>query len=206
VLGGLALSACAERGTLRLDGRAASHSSAPAIGSVRAGLTLGGGRLVIDRARIAVSEIELEGGSEDDELEAEMGGAVIDIELGGKPTTITVGEVEAGTYHTLGLEFTQANFEGHTASIVVAGTYDGAPFVFRSGWSPEAEFPLSPNVVVPAKGTGTAAVTLDVAAWFAEPDGSVLNPTDPASTTRIEGRLTASISAAAQIETGSEAD
>ena len=115
VLGGLALSACAERGTLRLDGRAASHSSAPAIGSVRAGLTLGGGRLVIDRARIAVSEIELEGGSEDDELEAEMGGAVIDIELGGKPTTITVGEVEAGTYHTLGLEFTQANFEGHTA-------------------------------------------------------------------------------------------
>jgi hypothetical protein len=160
--------------------------------------------LVIDRARVAVSEIELEGGSEDDELEAEMGGAVIDLELGGKPTTVTVGEVETGTYHTLGLELTVVDLGGKPASILVEGTYDGAAFAFRSGWAPEAEFPLKPNVVVPAKGTATAGVTLDVASWFSEPDGSVINPSDPASQSRIEGRVIASISAAAQIEVGPE--
>jgi len=205
-VGSIALLGCTETGKLHLDGQVAR--AAPAAGTVAQGLTLGGGQLVIDRARIAVSEIELEGGSEDDELEAEMGSAIIDLTVDGTPTTVTVGEVEAGTYHTLGLEFTTRELEGASSSLLVEGTYEGAPFAFRSSWTPEAEFPLSPEVTVPPDGEATAGVVFDVASWFTESDGSVSNPNDPAARGRIEGRLVESISAAAEIEEaeGQDAD
>lgn len=200
----LALPACGETGKLRLDGQMAGAT--PETGAASQGLTLGDGRLVIAGARIAVSEIELEGGGEGDELEAEMGSAVIDLKIDGTPTTVAVGEVDAGTYHTLGLEFTRRDLDGASSSLVVSGTYEGEPFVFRSSWAPEAEFPLSPDVTVPAGGEATAGVIFDVASWFTEADGSVANPADSAYQARIEQRLVDSISAAAEIEVGEDED
>jgi hypothetical protein len=197
---------CTETGKLRLDGQIAQSQSALTAGSSAQSLTLGEGALVISRARISVSEIELEGGEEEDELEAEMGPAVIDLNLDGAPTQVAVADVEAGRYHTLGLEFATRTWDGQKASILVDGSYEGTPFAFRSAWTPEAEFPLSPEVAVPANGEATAGVTFDVASWFSRADGTVIDPTDAASQEAIEGRVMASISAAAAIESGEDDD
>jgi hypothetical protein len=207
---------CTETGTLRIDGQLSESSAALTTpGSGR--LELGGGALVLTRARLAVSEIELEGGSEDEEREAEMGAAVIDIELGGAPTNVRVEEVEAGAYHTLGIELHVADFDlmlavgprggefldfarGEPASILVDGSYQGEQFELRSKLSPEAEFWLRPEVNVPANGEATVAIVFDVASWFENADGSVIDPRNRENQAAIDGKIMASIAARATIE------
>jgi hypothetical protein len=188
-----ALAGCGESGRLRVDGQIAQTSSALASPDGTT-LQIGDGTLVIDRARILVSEIEFEGGKED-EREAELGSAVIELALDGGPTTVAVESVEAGSYHTLGLEL-----RGGDRCILVTGTYDGTRFTFTSGLSPELEFPLRPQVVVPPDGEAAVAVTFDLAAWFTDASGAVLDPTDGANQGAIERRILSSMAAYAEIE------
>lgn len=216
LIAGIALLAgCTETGTLNVDGQLSeSSASLTTPGSGRLEL---GGDLVITRARIAVSEIELEGGSEEDEREAAMGASVVDLELGGAPTRVRVGEAEAGAYHTLGVELHVADgalmflagsrsddladlARGEPASILVEGTLQGQSFEFRSRLTPEAEFPLEPPVDVPAGGSASVAIVFDVASWFMNADGSVLDPRLPENHTAIDGKILASIAARAVIE------
>ena len=188
-----ALTGCGESGTLRVDGRVA-QTSAAATSSDGTVLEVGDGTLAIEAARISVSEIEFEGG-EDDEREAELGSATIDLALDGGPTTIAADSVEAGSYHTVGLEL-----RGGGHSIVVEGTYDDSAFTFTSGLSPELEFPLDPNVDVPPDGEATVSVTFDLAAWFTDADGDVIDPSDDANQSSIERRILSSMAAHAEIE------
>jgi hypothetical protein len=96
-----------------------------------------------------------------------------------------------------------ADFGGAApASILVDGSYDGNAFTFRSAFSPELEFPLRPEVNVPAEGEAAVGVLFDVAAWFTNSDGSVLNPTDGANQAMIESKIFASMAAHAAIELG----
>jgi hypothetical protein len=190
----LALFACGETGKLQVDGELAKTSAA--LGSEDGSqLELGDGKLVITSASVRVSEIELEGGTEDDELEAELGSGVIRLALDGGPTTVVSDQVDAGSYHTLGLEL-----RGGQGGILVEGTYDDAPFTFDSGLRPELEFPLDPKVVVPPDGQTSVAVTFDVAAWFGDPGGDVLDPSESANQGAIEQRILASMAAHAAIE------
>lgn len=199
LLAGIALAGCrTETGTMRVDSEVAQTSSA-LTGPEGATLVLDNGRLVVSRARIAVSEIEFEGG-EDEEREAELGAAVIDLDLDGSLTRVTANSVEAGSYHTLGLELAAGG--GLGGSLLVEGTYDGNDFSFRSGLNPELEFGLRPEVNVPANGEAAVGVLFDVAAWFTAADGSVLNPTDATNQGPIESKILASMAAHAVIEQG----
>jgi hypothetical protein len=196
----LALCACGETGKLRVDGELGKTSAA--LGSEDgSSLELADGKLVITSASVRVSEIELEGGTEDDELEAELGSGVIRLALDGGPTTVVSDQVDAGSYHTLGLEL-----RGGKGGILVKGTYDEVPFTFDSGLSPELEFPLDPEVVVPPDGQTSVAVTFDLAAWFGDPAGDVLDPSDPGNQGAIEQRVLASMAAHAAIEAEDDED
>ena len=177
LFGLLAFTGCTESGTLRLDSQVAQSQSALTTMPSGSSLELAGGTLVLQRARIAVSEIELEGGS-DDEREADLGSAVMDLELNGTPTVVAADSVEAGSYHTIGLELTTRDFGGAPASIIIEGTSMGTAFTYRSTWRPELEFRLDPQVVVPANGEATVGVSFDVGAWFTAADGSAINPAD----------------------------
>ena len=189
----VALVGCGESGTLRVDSQIAQSSSALASPDGTS-LEVGDGTLVIEKAQVSVSEIEFEGGDED-EREAELGSAVIELALDGGPTTVAADSVEAGSYHTLGLELRSGG-----RSILVEGTYDGSGFSFTSGLNPELEFPLRPEVVVPADGEASVRVTFDLAAWFTTDSGDVLDPRDSASNGAIESRILASMAAHAEIE------
>ena len=193
----LASIGCTDGGKLSIEGRV-GQSSAALSSPDGASLALGDGTLVIQMARISVSEIELEGGS-DDEREAELGAATIDLALDGGPTTVAVGQVEAGTYHTLGLELRRGG-----NSVRVEGTYADQPFVFTSGLDFEAEFKLEPEVDVPPNGEASVAVTFDLPAWFITEDAELLDPSDSANQTTIDARISASIAARAEIEHGDD--
>lgn len=189
------LAACTESGTLKVESRLGQRSMALAA-PASASLELGGGKLVVSSARIKVSEIEFEGGDEDDEREAELGGATIDLALDGTPTAVAGNSVEAGSYHTVGLEL-----RAGSDTIVVEGAFDGRAFTFSSGLNPELEFPLNPEVDVPADGEARVGVTFDVADWFTASDGSVLDPSDGANRGAIETNIMASMAAHAEVET-----
>jgi hypothetical protein len=182
--------ACNGNGNLQVDGRLAETSASQGTES---SLPLGDGTLVIERASVAVSEIEFEGGEEEDELEAEVGGGTIDLALDGSKTKVTADSVESGTYHTLGMEL-------RSGGIVVDGTYAENAFTYRSNVNPELEFRLDPPVEVPAGGDAAVGVEFDVASWFVAADGSVLDPSDEANRDAIEASIRASMAAHAEIE------
>ena len=190
--------ACGETGELRID--SVPSGLLPAQQQIDPS-----GELAIERARIAVSEIELEGGKED-EREAEMGDAIIEVVLSGEPTNVAVDAVEAGSYHTIGIELKVDSFDGNKASIVVEGTYRGSEFVFRSSIKPEVEFRLTPEVDVPAKGSATAGMSFDVGAWFKDGVGNVLDPTDANNQKTIEESIMRSMAVNAEIEDEDEDD
>lgn len=199
VLAGLPLAvACNGDGKLRVDGKLSQESAAQ--GSLHS-LPVGDGTLVIERATIAVSELELEGGEEEsDELEAEIGGGTLDLALDGSKTEVAANSVESGQYHTLGMELRSRG----GASITVEGTYAGASFTYLSGVSPELEFALSPPVDVPAGGEASVGVEFDVAAWFTGADGVALDPTLEANRATIEANIVASMAAHAELEEGDD--
>jgi hypothetical protein len=186
--------ACNGNGKLRVDGRLSEASAAEGSGS---SLPIGDGNLVIERASVAVSEIEFEGGEEEsDELEASVGGGTIDLALDGSKTTIAADTVESGVYHTLGLELRGSS------SITVVGTYDGNAFTYVSGLSPELEFPLRPAVEV-AGGEASVGVEFDVAAWFVV-NGAAVDPSNEANRSLIEDNILASMKAHAEVEEGDD--
>jgi hypothetical protein len=195
VLGVPLAAACNGNGKLRVDGRLSETSAAQASES---SLPVGDGNLVIERASVAVSEIEFEGGEEEsDELEASVGGGIIDLALDGSKTTVAADTVESGVYHTLGLEL-----RGNS-SITVVGTYGGTAFTYVSGLSPELEFPLRPAVEVPAGGEASVGVEFDVAAWFVV-NGAAVDPSNEANRSLIEDNILASMKAHAEVEEGDD--
>lgn len=195
IVGALAVAACGPTGTLQVDGQLSKSSALTQTRATSAGLELTGSELTIKQVRVAVSEIELEGGAED-EREAELGEAVIEVALDGKATQVTVDSVDAGSYHTLGIELQTALSGG---SIEVVGTHKGSPFTFRSALTKEVEFRLQPEVNVPENGRATVAVSFDVAAWFKTSSG-ILDPTDRASQAKIEAQILRTLAARAVIE------
>ncbi len=207
------LVACADQGTLRVDGLLAQSEAMTAATQAGDSLELGGGLLILERARVAVSEIEFEGsghpGEGEDEREAELGAAVVDLALDGSQTAVAASDVQAGSYHTVGLEIRVGGGSGAAfgdfggdapASILVDGTYDGAAFTYRSEVHPEVEFPIDPPVEVTAGGEAAVGVTFDVAAWFVDADGGVLDPTDVANRGIIEANILDSMAAFAELE------
>ena len=191
--GVVALTGCAGTGDVTVESHVSEETMAMMTASASSALELEGGLLVVDGARIAVSEIEIECCEEgDEEREAELGAAVIDVNVDGQPTMVTMGSVESGEYTTIGFEL-----NSRTATIAVDGVYDGEPFTYTTLWKPELEFALDPPVDVPENGQATVGVTFDVAAWFLRADGTAIDPTDSSNHAAIEQRIVAAMTAQA---------
>jgi hypothetical protein len=188
--------------------------------------------LVIARARLLLREIELEGPEEEaeeaeaggehegehDEDEFETGPVVLELNLDGALTEVSVGSVPPGTYDELELEVHRIDLHdaedaaaamaspgvfddflaGDGASILVDGTWNGEPFRFASRDDEEREIDLSPPIVI-GDGGGTVNVTIefDVARWFrsnpADLASPLLDPRDPANHDPISDRIEAAI-------------
>jgi len=169
--------------------------------------------LVVDRARMMLGEIEIEGRTETSEFEA--GPDVLELGLDGEPTSVAISEVPAGKYQELGFEMRRgahddvaesADFGGDDpASIIVDGAFEGESFSFRSEYAAELEFDLG-NLRVRDGETATVTVTFDVAAWFFGPDGEIVDPSDPANQKLIDGNIRDSVAAYAEEEEGEEDD
>ncbi len=182
----------------RPDGQ--SSSGAPNF-MVAASDTLvdGENTLILDRVQIVLREIELErtgvvscdGVRDRDECEEfEVGPILIDLPLdGGTEQTLTIA-VDTGAFDEIEFEihkiddddpedaaFRQEHPDFIGTSIRVAGSFNGAPFVFDADVNAEQEFALRPPLVIDEATTVTnVTVRIDLSQWFVDSAGGLLDP------------------------------
>ncbi len=186
------------------DASAAALTAAPITTTPGpGGLTISDGTstLVVTEAKLVLSEIELEAADDEGACaqtttsgqragceDVEAGSTVVTLPLDGSVSEQITANVAPGSYdktklkvHVLGDDdgdhaAATATPDMQNASVKVAGTFDGASFVYYGKVEAEQEVELSPPMVV-ADGSSTAAITLsvDMSTWFASA-GALVDP------------------------------
>lgn len=168
-------------------------------------LDIAAGPIVITRAQLVFSELEMEpvGAScatgtsaepDDDHCpELKVGPTLVDLPLDASAKSILSVGVPAGSYEEIEFEidavsthsdddpqavaaFLAAHPDLEGVSIRVEGTYNGTPFVFTTGVEVEMELEFQPAILI--DGTVNALViNVDVASWFQTETGAWIDPT-----------------------------
>jgi hypothetical protein len=170
-----------------------------------------GEELVVERARILLSELEIEGRTESSEVE--IGARALELGLDGSSTEIAFEDVMAGTYEEMSLELARggqisgdaSEGFGDQDSIVVEGSFGGQPFTYRSGYAPELEFELD-GLRVKDGDVATVTITFDVGDWFVDEGGQILDPSDAANHDAIEANIRESVAAHVEDDEDEEDD
>jgi hypothetical protein len=179
-------------------------SSAPAAIRISPDLVVGAaGDLILTKVQVVVGKIELNENDQTNcvaEIEAtgndhaDVGQqcedvsrdpVLVDIPVDAVVHSVINVPLAQGTYTKLEAKlepardiataFNAANPNLVGKSVRVEGTYKGTPFVFTSAARAELEMEFSPPLVIDAT-TMNATVTLDVAKWFLDGAGAVIDP------------------------------
>lgn len=86
------------------------------------------------------------------------------------------------------------------ASIIVEGTYQGASFTFKTPMRVAQE--REGNILIASEGATPVTLTVNPAAWFAGPNGTTLDPSDPAN----RGAIIAAIRCSMRVYPGDRDD
>ncbi len=169
--------------------------------------------LLITKAELVLREIELkrteatacpdgsEDGDDDDCEKFETAPRLVDLPLDGKVSQELATNVPAGSYDELefelhkldgseGSDILRSRPDLEDTSVRIVGTFNGTPFIFVSEESQELEIELSPPLVVAADGSDVnLTLAVDLAAWFTNGSGTLLNPTVQSSADIIDNNI-----------------
>jgi len=214
----LMLAACSDMGSSRpvslsVTTRSTSAGSQPVAGDIVIGS--GPNSITISKVQVVLSEIELSPGgpcsttTEDDGCdELETGPVLVDLPVDGTTKVVLDGLVPPGTYAGLEakLDAVTANDEEKGASVflnmhpeftgisvMVTGTFTDASnqthsFTFTSEADAGIEAAFQPPVTVDAT-TSNLTINVDVASWFKDQSGAVIDPTNTANAGAIEQNI-----------------
>jgi hypothetical protein len=200
--------------SLSITTRSASTPALPAASTVSASLQIGTGAnsLTISQAQVVLARIELSPsgscattGEEDDCDELRAGPALVDLPVDGTTKLVLDGAVPPGSYTALHAKldavtadddetgasaFLVAHPDLKGISVKVTGVFTDAKsqthnFTFTSEADAEIEAAFQPAITV-AAGTSNITVSVDVASWFKDETGAVIDPTDPANALAID--------------------
>jgi hypothetical protein len=161
-------------------------------------VTGGGNTLIITRVQMVFKEIELKrsdadacpddvSGDSDPCEELVLGPVLVDLPLTTGVVTAASISMPTGTYRELELKlhkpgndardqaFRSANPTFADTTIRVQGTYNGRAFVFTSRVDEEMELDFNPPLTIGESG-GNVTVQIDVASWFRNLSGAVIDP------------------------------
>ncbi|HYK82783.1 MAG TPA: hypothetical protein VEU55_06520 [Gemmatimonadales bacterium] len=179
-------------------------SAAIQIGSGANSLTINQAQVVLSRIELSTSSPCATTGEEDDCNELEVGPTLVTLPVDGSTKVVLDGAVPAGTYTALHAKLdavrpdddepgASAFLAAHPAfqgvSVQVTGVFTDAsnqthPFTFTSAADAEIEASFEPAVTV---GTNASNLTIDVnvASWFKDATGAVIDPTNTANAATI---------------------
>jgi hypothetical protein len=148
-------------------------------------ITVGTHTVEVTRAELTISEIELES---EDSLEIEVRGRTTVVAL---PVTGSTNIVTPITAPVLPATYDELKLKIRTVRVV--GTFDGEPFDVNVRVNEKLETDLDPPLVVTEAGAANVTVSVSVADWFRNADGSALDPRN--FTPVVEARLRQNIKA-----------
>lgn len=165
--------------------------------SAAVSVTSGANTLVINKAQVVLSRIELRGSAsagcteavgDDDCEEMKIGPAIIDLPVDQSVATSITAAVPAGTYSEVEAKidavqsgesnasaFLAANPSFAGVSVRLEGTYNGQPFVYTSNVESELELQFPTPLVVDQTGMNLT-VHVDLAGWFTDGSGNLVDP------------------------------
>ncbi len=163
----------------------------------------GQNELIITQVEIVLREIELKrqeafacdsssssGVDNDDCEEFEVGPTLVDLPLNGTTETMVTIDIPVGAYDELEFDFHKvSNDDPEDAafraqhpdmvgkSIRVRGTFNGDDFTFETDLNVEQEFDLVPPLVIDDATVSTnVTVLVNLARWYQDGSGTLLNP------------------------------
>jgi hypothetical protein len=215
-LAGLATACNGDSTNVKTSGSQLAFTTGPALGAHAdaAPITIGGHTLTLSAVTLTVARAELKpaasavcaddnegadnnvspsgsasadthsGSGQDDCGEMKIGPTTIDLPLDGSVITVPADAIPAGTFQELELRL---------AFVRLQGTFDGKAFDVTLSTPVRGDIQFTTPVVV-AAGTATSiTVTVPVATWFTNTDGSLLDPsklnTTPTLMSQFLGRV-----------------
>ncbi len=195
-----------------------SFSSNKSMNKVQSGpLVITSAKILINDLMIEKSEVNAEAGDSLNILHGVMGGGqadagvsededlrmdplVVDLNVNGSLNTVAVNSVPQGTYYAVKFkihkpqpyeaipdsEFRDSN--NNRYSVVVKGTYNGTPFVFKSDITAEQKIMLNPPVTVTGNNPVNVTITVNPYDWFAS-NGSYMDPSDNSNQAEINSQI-----------------
>lgn len=168
----------------------------------------------LTEVKILLKDIKLEKASEDDDLDkgmddddsdcenVRMDPMVVNLNLNGMTTNFVVSNLPAGTYDELEFEihkpkgseippdpeFKEGDDNSKRYSVIVKGTIDGIPFVYKSSKSAHQEIEFEPPLVIIENSKTNLTLVVDPYGWFYE-DNMFLDPTNPANSNDIDNNI-----------------
>ena len=215
--------ACSDSTSANRSASQLAFTTGPALGANAdaAPITIGGHTLALSAVTITVSRAELKpaasavcaddnegadddrspsgsasaddghnGGGNDDCGEMKIGPTTIDLPLDGSVVAVPADAIPAGTFQELELRL---------AFIRLQGTFDGKAFDVTLSTPVRGEIQFATPLVVTAGTATSITVTVPVATWFTNADGSLLDPSKlnstPSLMSQFVGRIGASFHA-----------
>src|SRR5881397_646870 len=207
-----------QRMSLSVTSKGASGVAVPAASGMSAAIQIGSGAnsLTITQAQVVLARIELSTagscattGEDDDCAELQLGPTLVDLPV--DATTQVMLEdvaIPAGTYSGVQAEldavqpdddepgasaFLAAHPDFQGISVKVTGVFTDASstthnFTFTSEIDAEMAMRLEPPVTLPSD-TKNFTIAVDIASWFKDASGAVIDPTDPANAEAIERNI-----------------
>ncbi|MDZ4698818.1 MAG: hypothetical protein SH809_03845 [Rhodothermales bacterium] len=163
--------------------------------------------IVIQEAKLLVDQIKFH--SDDaDSLDFRAGSVIVNLNLNNEPVVVSVGFIPAGRYEHVSFkihkpedneavsdpDFKEGTSGNERFSVVVKGTYDGEPFVYKSSKTAQQRIDFSPDLVVSSPDTSLeVALTVDINSWFVGDEGEELSPLNESDSNDIDDAIRRSI-------------
>lgn len=152
--------------------------------------------LILEEVKMFVEEFELEG----ENFELEIENFVVDLPLNETPFVLFDQQIPGAKLEELELEIDKPDDdvnlqdpdfrnENGSYSIIVKGTFNGNPFVFRSQKEFEFEFEWEPPISISEDEGATVVVAIDLSKWFLQEDGTNLDPRDESHASKINSNI-----------------
>lgn len=149
----------------------------------------------LTRVRLLLRTIKFHSDDDDRYADFRTAPTVVELNMNGLSTEIEVADIAQGTYEKVSFrihkpdenEVLPAGFEDFRVgssgnerfSMIIEGTFDGTPFVYRSSKSMQQQVDLNPDLIVDDTFAGplNVAMQVDVSGWFVDRNGNTLDPT-----------------------------
>jgi len=155
--------------------------------------------IIIESAKVLLEKVQLQNSSES--VTVNQGPYVVQINLLGTLNEIALAPLPPGTYDRVNFKIHKHNpnepvldpdfgTEGVGFSAVIAGTYNGESFVYKSPKTAVQHVVIDPPLFIPEGIEFPVNVTLvcDPARWFVK-NGEILDPRDPDNQNDIDNNI-----------------